>query len=123
MMQLVAWIRPTIPARVEVYYRPYADIDDAQEALVLLLELLLVKDLNREDAFFVHSPVSCVSVMRTCARRGLRGSVHVEALVPVGIQRLLDDARGARLLAIDCGYGEGVGKSCSTCMSDLATWV
>ena len=65
-----AWIRPTIPARVEVYYRPYADIDDAQEALVLLLELLLVKDLNREDALFVHFPVSCVSVMRKRGRRG-----------------------------------------------------
>jgi len=80
-----------IPARVEVYHRPYADIDDAQEALVLLLELLLVKDLNREDALFVH--------------------FHVEALVPVGVQRLLDDARGARLLAIDRGHGEGVRKS------------
>lgn len=44
--------------------------------------------------------------------------VHVEALIPVGVQRLLDDARGARLLAIDGGYGEGVGKSCGTCISD-----
>jgi hypothetical protein len=44
--------------------------------------------------------------------------VHVEALVPVGVQRLLDDARGARLLAIDGGYSEGVGKSCWTCISD-----
>jgi hypothetical protein len=49
--------------------------------------------------------------------------VHVEALVPVGVQRLLDDARGARLLAIDRGHGEGVRKACSTCMSDLATLV
>ena len=44
--------------------------------------------------------------------------VHVEALVPVGVQRLLDDARGARLLAIDGSNGEGVGKSCWTSMSD-----
>lgn len=49
--------------------------------------------------------------------------VHVEALVPVGVQRLLDDARGARLLAIDRGHGEGVRKSCSTCMSDMFTVV
>jgi hypothetical protein len=59
----LTWIRPTIPAGIEVYYRPYADIDDAQEALVLLLELLLVKDLNRQNALFVDFPVSCVSVM------------------------------------------------------------
>lgn len=80
-----------VSASVKIYYRPDADVDDTQEALVLLLELLLVKYLNRQDAFFVHS--------------------HVEALVPIGVQRLLDDARGARLLAIDGGYGEGVGKS------------
>ena len=43
---------------------------------------------------------------------------HVETLVPVGVQRLLDDARGARLLAIDSGYGEGVGKSCGGYISD-----
>ena len=54
---------PTIAPRVEVYYRPDADIDDAQEALVLLLELLLVKDLNRQNALLVHFPVSSVSVM------------------------------------------------------------
>jgi hypothetical protein len=34
--------------------------------------------------------------------------VHVEALVPVGVERLLDHARRARLLAIDRGHGEGI---------------
>lgn len=35
-------------------------------------------------------------------------NTHIEALVPIRIERLLDDARGARLLAIDGGYGKGV---------------
>lgn len=80
-----------ISTSVQVDDRPYADVDDAEESLVLLLEFLLVEDLDRENAFFVHS--------------------HVEALVPVGVQRLLDDARGARLLAIDRGHGKWVRKA------------
>lgn len=39
--------------------------------------------------------------------------VHVEALIPVGVQRLLDYARRARLLAIDGGHGEGIRESCT----------
>lgn len=31
------------------------DIDDAQEALVLLLEFLLIKDLNSQNAIFIDS--------------------------------------------------------------------
>lgn len=46
----------TVAPRIEVDDRPYADVDDAEEALVLLLELLLVKDLDREHALFVDAP-------------------------------------------------------------------
>jgi hypothetical protein len=42
--------------------RPYADIDDAEEALVLLLELLLVKDLDCEHALFVDPPALHISM-------------------------------------------------------------
>jgi hypothetical protein len=104
---------PTVTARVQVDYRPYADVYDAEEALVLLLELLLVKDLYREDALFVDLPDGGVSIARAW-RRLSRHDVHVEALVPVGVQRLLDDARGARLLAIDRGHGEGVRETCES---------
>lgn len=75
--------RPTIAPRVEVYHRPDADIDDTQEALVLLLELLLVKDLNRQDAFLVHFPSPCVSVIREHMRRfesGRRGVTYMSKL-------------------------------------------
>ena len=46
--------------------------------------------------------------------------VHVETLVPVGVQRLLDDARGARLLAIDRGHGEGIREACRACVSAVS---
>ena len=70
---LVPWIRSkgtgkgTITPRIEVYNRPYADVYDAEETLVLLLELLLVKDLNRKDALFVHPPEVCISIGVACA--------------------------------------------------------
>lgn len=38
-------------------------------------------------------------------------NIHIEALIPVGIQRLSDDTRGACLLAIDRGHGEWVGEA------------
>ena len=36
----------TITTSIEVYNVANANIDDSEEALVLLLELLLIKDLN-----------------------------------------------------------------------------
>lgn len=58
----------TIAPRIEVNHRAYADVYDAEEPLVLLLELLLVKDLNGEDALLVHAPAACISV---CVRAGV----------------------------------------------------
>ena len=51
----------TIAACVQVDNRPYADIYDSEKALVLLLELLLVKDLNRQDALFIHFPAAVLA--------------------------------------------------------------
>jgi hypothetical protein len=36
------------------------NIDDTKEALVLLFELLLVKDLDRQNAILVDSPISTI---------------------------------------------------------------
>jgi hypothetical protein len=38
-----------------------SDIDDAQETLVLLLKLFLVKDLNCQNAIFVGTAAGCES--------------------------------------------------------------
>jgi hypothetical protein len=67
MVALVLYIlsitrRHTIAARVQVNHRPYTDVYDSQKALVLLLELLLVKDLNCQNALFVDSPAPDISV-------------------------------------------------------------
>jgi hypothetical protein len=46
----------TITTSVQVDDTANTDIDNTEETLVLLLELLLVKDLNGENALFVGSP-------------------------------------------------------------------
>lgn len=40
------------------HYIPDTDVDDSKETLVLLLKLLLVKDLDREDSIFVCTTVT-----------------------------------------------------------------
>jgi hypothetical protein len=52
----------TVAARVQVDHRADADVDDAEEALVLLLELLLVKDLDGENALLVDLPGRLLAV-------------------------------------------------------------
>jgi len=47
----------TITSSIQIHYATNAHIDHTKEALILLLELLLVKDLNREDALFIHTPM------------------------------------------------------------------
>ena len=106
--------RRTITTRIEVYHRPYADIYDSEKALVLFLELLLVEYLNRQNTLLIHSPVLYISFMLERLTAEPRHDVHVEALVPVGVQRLLDNARRPRLFAIDCGHGEGIREACRT---------
>lgn len=48
------------------------------------------------------------------------GIVHVKALIPVWIERLLDDACRLCLFAIDGGYGERVGESCRAASVDAS---
>jgi hypothetical protein len=50
---------PTIAASVQVDDGADADVDDAEEALVLLLEFLLVEDLDRQHALLVDPPTAC----------------------------------------------------------------
>lgn len=69
----------------------YANVDDSKKALVLLLELFLVKDLDGENTVFTD--------------------FKVETLIPVWIQRSLGNLGRLRLLAIYRRYRERVGKS------------
>lgn len=46
----------TVSASVEIDDTPYSHIDDTKEALVLLFEFLLVKDLYREHAVLGDPP-------------------------------------------------------------------
>ena len=62
----------TISTRIKVDNVPNTNVDDTEEALVLLLELLLVKDLYCEHAVFRNAPARYVSLF---ASNMLTGSV------------------------------------------------
>lgn len=102
--------RPTIAAGIEINDAANANIDHPQKALILLLELFLVEDLDGEYAFLVHAPVE-VSVSTSILPRSMC-NIHVEALIPVWIERLLDHSRRPRLLATDGRDSKGIGESC-----------
>ena len=85
------------------------DVDDAQESLVLLLELLLIEHLHGEDAVFIHSAGRWLDTTDPCGQWGR--DPQVETLVPVGVQRPLGDGRRLCLFAVDRGYGKWIRKA------------
>lgn len=75
--------------------------------MVLLLELLLIKDLYGEDAVFVGAAayplVSIYDVTSSpCSQ--------IKALVPVRVQRPLDNGSGLGLLSAEGRHCEGIWK-------------
>jgi len=55
----------TITTDFQVYDTANTDVDDTKKTLVLLLELLLVKDLNRQYTFVTRSPVRLSALRST----------------------------------------------------------
>lgn len=53
----------TVSPRIKVDHAPYAHVYDTEKALVLLLELLLVKYLYRQHAVLGHPPTQHVSIV------------------------------------------------------------
>ena len=61
---------PTVTAGIQVDHTADADVDDPEETLILFLELLLVKDLNGQNAFLGDSPSIAISMMFSGAKLG-----------------------------------------------------
>ena len=101
---------------VEVDRRANMNVDYPQETLILLLELLLIEDLNCKYTVRVDFPASTASALRP--RRMQASNSHIKTLIPVGVQRLLDDTGRAGLLAIDGGHSEGIRESCIRAISN-----
>ena len=79
--------------------------------MVLLLELLLIKDLNGEDAVFVRAPGG-VSALAYYSYHALT-NIHIECFIPVWVQGLFDDLSGLGLFPTNGRNGERVGKAWS----------
>lgn len=102
----------TVSASVKINDGANADVDDTKKALILLLELLLVKYLYRQYTVLSHSPARSISIFRSFWPPVLGYDAHIKALIPVRVERLLDHTRRSRLLPVYRGYGEGVRKAC-----------
>lgn len=88
--------RRTVTSHLQIDDIGDTNVDNAQEALIPLLELALVEDLYRNDGRVFHG--SAKTVRRELNR--CLGSLHVKALIPVRIQSLLDHACSMCLLSI-----------------------
>lgn len=88
-------------------------VDHPQEALVLLLELLLVKYLDCQYAVLIHSAVVALARIRAAINHA--GAVaQIKALVPVWTEGALGDDGSLRLLAVNGSNGERVRKACGS---------
>lgn len=90
------------------------NIDDTKEALVLLFELLLIEDLDRQNAILVDSPISTIEPLITSPRSSDQVGHHhvqVEGLIPVRIQSLLNHRSRMGLFAPYRSHGEWIGES------------
>lgn len=99
----------TVTPRIQIHNIANPYIYNSKKALILFLELLLVKYLDCENAIFGDSP-SDVSIEPHHSRCDF--VLHVEALVPVWVQSLLDHTRRPGLLSIDRGDGKRIWKAC-----------
>jgi hypothetical protein len=102
----------TIPTSVQVDDIADSDIDYTEESLILLLELLLVKYLQCQHTVFRNS--TAATHQHTISKYLQIGgaSVQIEALIPVGIEGLLDHAGGSCLLAVDRRDCEWIREAC-----------
>lgn len=99
----------TIFSRVEVHKISNADVDDTKEPLVLLLKLLLVEYLHCKYTVLSNAPAVMLVPMRVCNQRN---AAHLEGLIPVWVQSLLDDLCSFCLLSIDSCDCEWVRETC-----------
>ena len=99
----------TITAGIEVDDIADSNVDNTKEALISLLEFLLIEDLHREHTIFCDSPRIRFEYDFTLVFD--RYHLQIEAFVPVRVQGLLYGGRGVGLLASDGDDSERVWKS------------
>ena len=97
----------TMTAELQVQYIADTDVHNAEETLIALLELTLVEYLHSDNGGILDSargPSEKHIQTRIC-------DAHVEALVPVRVQRLLNHTGRVGLLRIYRDDREGVWQS------------
>lgn len=96
MAQNMYFTERTITTHLKIDHISDADIDDPEETLILLLELLLVEYLNRENAVLIDSPapnppLTPLFFHRSSSNQYVgHNDVQIERLIPIWVQGLLD---------------------------------
>jgi hypothetical protein len=93
----------TVSTKVDIEYIAHANIDDTEKALIPTLELALVKDLDGDDGRVLDSATKKRISNAVAVTQQQSAYAHVEALVPVRVQRFLDHAGCVCLLGV---YGD-----------------
>lgn len=71
-----AGLDSTVGIRCELYHITDPDIDDTEKPLVLLLELLLVKDLDGQYAVLIHAAIATTGSVWECISRRRKQSLE-----------------------------------------------
>ena len=103
-------VRRTVTAQFQINDICDSDVHNAEEPLITLLEFALVKNLDGDDrrVLDIAGMWKEGKTMRMNEfEGGWRGS-HIEALVPIGIQSLPDDAGRMGLLCIHRDHREWI---------------
>lgn len=82
-------------------------VDYTEEALIASFEFALIEYLHSDNRGVLDGAMQSEAEKWCDSRVEIKGS-HVEVLVPVRVESLLDNTRRMRLLGIDCNYREGV---------------
>ena len=101
----------TILTRREINDISDSDINDPQEALILLLKFLLIKYLHGQDTIFGGTPII---LDQLCFIPSDIRCSHIETLIPVWVERPLDDRCRFGLLAAESRHSERVRESCKS---------
>ena len=102
-----------MPSQLQINHIADFDVHHSEEALVPLLEFALVEDLDCNHGGVLDSTrKGQKGELRTLQidsdRKSKTRNSHIKTFVPVGVEGLLHDTSGVRLLGIDGDDGEGV---------------
>jgi hypothetical protein len=98
----------TMSTDVEIKDVGHTDVNNAEKTLVPPLKFALVEDLNGDHRRVLDGAVAWLTSAPVSTRVRDKDNVHIERLIPVRVQSLLDHRGRMSLFSIDGDNGEGI---------------